>query len=79
VVKGPAAKMMRELGLKSSTLALAQHYGDAVDCWVIDQQDARDARAIESMGKRVLVTDTMMTSHAKSAALARRIGRFIKN
>jgi hypothetical protein len=31
------------------------------------------------MGKRVLVTDTMMTSHAKSAALARRIGRFIKN
>jgi LPPG:FO 2-phospho-L-lactate transferase len=48
VVKGPAAKMMRELGLKSSTLALAQHYGDAVDCWVIDQQDARDARAIEA-------------------------------
>lgn len=72
-VKGPAAKMMRELGMQPSTLALVRHYGDLVDSWVIDRQDARSANTIERLGKRVLVTDTLMTSRAKSAALARKL------
>ncbi|MBM3341623.1 MAG: 2-phospho-L-lactate transferase [Betaproteobacteria bacterium] len=75
-VKGPAAKMMRELGLQPSTLALVRHYGDAVDRWVIDRQDARQAAAIERLGKRVLVTDTLMTNRRKSAALARCVINF---
>jgi LPPG:FO 2-phospho-L-lactate transferase len=72
-VKGPAAKIMREMGMKPSALAVARYYGDAVDGWVIDRRDAALRGAIERMGKRVLVTDTMMTSRAKSAALARRM------
>ena len=72
-VKGPAAKMMRELGLKPTALAVAQHYGDAVDCWVIDQQDAPSASAIERLGKQVMVADTLMTNRRKSATLARTI------
>lgn len=75
-VKGPAAKMMRELGIKPSVAALARHYGNAVDHWVIDQQDAALRGAIERLGKRVLVTDTLMNTRAKSAALARRIMSF---
>ncbi|HTE14601.1 MAG TPA: 2-phospho-L-lactate transferase [Burkholderiales bacterium] len=72
-VKGPAAKIMRELGLKPSALALARHYGDAVDHWVIDQQDAEMSSAIERMGKHVLIADTLMTNRNKSAALARKV------
>jgi len=72
-VKGPAAKMMRELGLKPTALAIAQHYGGLVDNWVIDQQDALLSAAIERLGKRVLVMDTLMTNRRKSIALARRV------
>ncbi len=72
-VKGPAAKMMRELGLKSAALEVARHYGGAVDCWVIDRQDARSASAIERLGKHVMVADTLMTNRRKSAALARKV------
>ena len=55
---------------------IAQHYGAWVDHWVIDNQDAALAPRIAALGdtgKRVLVTDTLMTSRAKSAALARRL------
>ena len=72
-IKGPAAKMMRELGIKPTALEIVRHYGDAVDHWVIDQQDAKLSGDIEQMGKRVLVTDTLMLNRRKSAALARRV------
>ncbi|MDB5901639.1 MAG: 2-phospho-L-lactate transferase [Betaproteobacteria bacterium] len=69
-VKGPAAKMMRELGVDASASGVARHYGSLVDAWVIDERDASEARAIAALGKRVRVTDTLMTDTAKSAALA---------
>lgn len=75
-VKGPAAKMMRELGLVPSTLALVRYYGNLVDRWVIDRQDAHAASTITQMGKRVLVADTVMTDRRKSAALARKVVRW---
>ena len=70
-VKGPAAKMMRELGFEPGASAVAKHYGDLVDGWVIDDRDAACAREIESLGRRVRVCDTLMTNHARSVALAR--------
>ncbi len=78
-IKGPAAKMMRELGIKPTALEIVRHYGDAVDHWVIDQQDAELSDDIERMGKRVLVTDTLMTNRRKSAALARRVLGFARS
>jgi LPPG:FO 2-phospho-L-lactate transferase len=78
-VKGPAAKMMRELGAKPDALAVARHYGGAVDCWVIDEQDAPLAAAIKRLGKRVVVTRTLMTHRRDSATLARRVLRAAKN
>ena len=35
-VKGPTAKMMRELGLDVSNRTVERHYGDVVDAWIID-------------------------------------------
>lgn len=39
-VKGPAAKMMQELGLAVTATAVADYYGDLIDGFVYDQQDA---------------------------------------
>ena len=78
-VKGPAAKIMCELGFKPSALAVVRYYGDAVDRWVIDQQDAGLRNEIERMGKRVLIADTLMTNRNKSAALARRVVAFARD
>lgn len=77
-IKGPAAKMMRELGLAVSASAVAKHYGALVDGWIVDKRDAGEARAIEASGKAVRVTDTLMTDTHKSAALARTAVDFAK-
>jgi LPPG:FO 2-phospho-L-lactate transferase len=70
-VKGPAAKMMRELGQKPGALGVVRHYGRLVDGWVIDRCDAELAPAVERAGKRVLVANTLMTDLAASVRLAR--------
>jgi LPPG:FO 2-phospho-L-lactate transferase len=78
-LKGPAAKMMRELGVASTALAIARHYGDQVDGWVIDRQDEKSQRAIEELGRSVIVTDTIMKTRAKSVALAKRVVEFARS
>jgi LPPG:FO 2-phospho-L-lactate transferase len=72
-VKGPAAKMMRELGSEANPLAIAQHYRGLVDAWLIDEEDAQYASRIEALGKRVAVTNTMMTSRERSIDVAQRV------
>lgn len=42
-IKGPAAKMMAELGLEVSAAAVAHHYADLIDGFVIDQADVAPA------------------------------------
>ena len=75
-VKGPAAKIMRELGDEPSALGVARYYGERVDGWVIDRRDAKLASAIAGEGKAVLVTDTIMSDCGRSAALARKVVAF---
>ncbi len=69
-VKGPAGKIMRELGLPVEVEAIVAHYGARVDGWVIDQRDARYAATIEGDGHPVAVVDTLMSSPHRAAALA---------
>lgn len=59
-VKGPLAKMMRELGATPSAIGVAQHYGRLVDGWIVDNVDRDLAPAIESIGCRAKVCDTLM-------------------
>jgi LPPG:FO 2-phospho-L-lactate transferase len=70
-VKGPAAKMMKELGHDPTAVAIARHYGDLVDGWIVDRQDTACVPQIEALGAKVVAADTMMTSRARSTALAR--------
>lgn len=77
-IKGPAAKMMRELGADVSCDGVVGHYGRLVDAWVIDRADAQSSRGIEAEGRPVLVADTMMTSVEASRRLAHDILRFLR-
>jgi LPPG:FO 2-phospho-L-lactate transferase len=70
-VKGPAAKMLRELGYESSALSVAKHYADFLDMFVIDNVDRDQRLEIERLGVHVLTTDTLMKSVDDRARLAR--------
>ncbi len=69
-IKGPAAKMMAELGMPTTCLAVAQHYEGRIDALVLDRADEADAPAIEALGMATLVTDTIMVSLADRVRLA---------
>jgi len=69
-IKGPAAKMMRELGMAVSAEGIAQHYRGFIDGLIIDEQDADSASAINSKGMHVKVAPTVMRSLDDRIALA---------
>lgn len=68
-VKGPAAKMMQELGFDVSSTSIAAHYRDLVHGLVIDVTDAALKPTIEAMGMKVCVVPTLMRSAEDRRAL----------
>lgn len=70
-LKGPAARMMKSLGMRVSALGVAELYRDFLDVLIIDREDAKQAGKVEALGMRAVVTDTIMTSIARKKALAR--------
>ncbi len=71
-IKGPADKMLRGLGLEASALGIARLYKDIVGTFVLDKVDRRHRRMrFGELGMRTVVADTIMTTPAKSARLAR--------
>jgi LPPG:FO 2-phospho-L-lactate transferase len=72
-IKGPAAKIMRELGHEASALEVARHYRGLADVFVLDNADAALADEVRALGMKPLVTDTVMRDTEISAALARRV------
>ncbi len=71
-VKGPAAAIMRSLGHETSALGVARLYSGLVDAFLLDAIDAALGDAVEALGLRAVVCDTMMTSTGRREALARR-------
>jgi LPPG:FO 2-phospho-L-lactate transferase len=70
-LKGPAARMMKSLGMRVSALGVAELYRDFADVFILDRVDASQAAKVEALGMGVVVTDTIMTSMARKKALAR--------
>ena len=77
-IKGPAAKMMAELNMPVTAVAVAELYKNFATHFVIDHKDAEHAGKIEAMGLQVIVTNTLMTSDAKKRKLAADILHAIK-
>ena len=69
-VKGPAAKMMAELGHDVSPLGVAKKYQQLCDIFVIDDLDSELAPVIEKLGMKVLVTKTLMQNEEDKIGLA---------
>ena len=76
-VKGPAAKMYRELGIEPSALAVARHYCDFVAGFVLDSLDKQLEGEIRGLNMRTLVTNTLMNSHDDRKQLAARVLNFV--
>ena len=70
-LKGPAARMMRGMGMKVSALGVAELYRGLVDVFVLDRADRKLAPAVEALGMRAVVTDTIMSGTPQKKALAR--------
>jgi LPPG:FO 2-phospho-L-lactate transferase len=75
-VKGPAAKMYRELGIEPSALAVAQHYEGLLTGFVFDRVDKNQAESIRALGIIELMTDTLMKSPDDRRRLAQEILEF---
>jgi LPPG:FO 2-phospho-L-lactate transferase len=70
-LKGPADRLLRELGYESSALGVAQYYGDLVGTWIIDEADTDLAESIRQRGARVEVTTTIMAEPENARRLAK--------
>ena len=78
-VKGPAAKMYRELGIEPSAMAVAKHYCDLATGFVLDTIDKQLQGEIRSLNMRTLVTNTLMNSHEDRKQLAINVLDFVGN
>ncbi len=70
-LKGPADRLMRELGHEASVVGVARIYHDIASCLIIDSADADLAGAVEAEGMVCVVTDTVMSSPNVTADLAK--------
>lgn len=72
-VKGPAGKIMGELGKEVSSVEIAREYQDVCDVLVIDHKDSNLVTQIEELGITPLVTSTIMETEEDKIALAKEI------
>ncbi len=72
-VRGPAGKIMAELGQEVSVAGVAQGYKDICDVLVIDRQDEGLAERVAEAGPRPVVTNTIMETIQDKTNLAREI------
>lgn len=76
-VKGPAAKMYRELGIEPSALAVAKHYCGLSTGFVLDHVDKQLEGEVRTLQMRTFVTNTLMNSHDDRKQLAGKVINFI--
>ena len=77
-LKGPADRMLASLGHESSALGVARIYAGLATGFVLDALDSGLAPAIEELGLRALVTDTIMTDDVARIRLARDVLAFAR-
>jgi LPPG:FO 2-phospho-L-lactate transferase len=72
-LKGPADRLLIELGRQATVVAVAQWYADVVGTLIVDDVDADQIPKIEAMGVRALATDTIMARPGVADRLARTV------
>ncbi len=69
-LKGPADRLLRELGHESSATGVARLLTDCCATMIIDDEDQAEAETIRRLGYAVVVTNTVMTETAARTELA---------
>ena len=77
-IKGPTAKMMQELAVPATALAVAEHYADLIDGFIMDQQDAALRDSVAGLNIETIVAQTVMVTLADRIELARTAIEFIR-
>ena len=74
-LKGPADRLLTELGFEASVVGVARWYASWVGTLVIDEADAELAEAVEAEGVRCVVAPTVMSTVERAADLAKTVLR----
>ncbi len=77
-IKGPAARMLSELGYAPTAAGVLGVYAGLVDVYLIDPADADLADEVRGYGARPLVTDALMRGRRGEARLARALLRAVR-
>lgn len=70
-LKGPADRLLRELGHESSVVGVARLYAPIAATLVVDEADADQLDAVQAEGIRCVVAPTIMRDGPSAAALGR--------
>lgn len=69
-LKGPADRMLTELGMEASVVGVAHLYAPIADALVIDPADVELADVVRAAGMRCIVEPSIMSTPERAAALA---------
>jgi LPPG:FO 2-phospho-L-lactate transferase len=70
-IKGPADRLLAEMGHDASVVGVARLYAPIAGTLVIDKSDVELAKSVEAEGIQCVVAPTIMHGPAEAAALAR--------
>jgi LPPG:FO 2-phospho-L-lactate transferase len=77
-VKGPAAKLMAELGQDVSSFGVARHYEDILNGIILDVVDEAHCPSIEALGIRTATRQTLMDTPADKTRLGRDVLEWVQ-
>lgn len=77
-IKGPTAKILRELNLPCNAATVAGHYRDILDGFVLDRIDEAHVPALDALGVAALTTQTVMRSLEDRERLAQAVIDFAR-
>jgi LPPG:FO 2-phospho-L-lactate transferase len=77
-LKGPAAKLMAELGVDVSPMGIVTHFQDRLDGIILDHTDANLRESIERIHIRATTRQTVMTSLADKTHLAEELLNWVE-
>ena len=72
-LKGPADRLLTEMGSEASSAGIARWYQGLIDTLIIDEADAADSASVEACGVRCVVTQTVMDTPEISQSLAQTV------
>ncbi|HEY1292437.1 MAG TPA: 2-phospho-L-lactate transferase [Chloroflexota bacterium] len=76
-IKGPAARMLAELGYAPTAAGVLEVYGGLVDVYLVDPVDRGLTDEVQRLGARPVVADALMRGRRGEARLARTLLRAI--